>query len=450
MFDRFHDGLFVRVKAVGVQGFHIAVFIDGIKMGVGHPDFFSLINVGSALKHVQSRGQHGGRLAPVDGFVSEPGHDAGLIVVAPEEGVPSPAFVHPLLPFGHHLFQFPQVEGAFYPLLAVGIIHLHVMEAEDHIEFLPIRPGVFHPVFDGGGGHFPYGDQIGALQHFPVHFLKEFVDPRSVGVKLATVVHRSLSDGIRKALILGDQIDDIQAESRDAHIGPKLHDFVNLPPHLFVFPIQIRLGFVEQMQVILLGHLVVFPGGTPELGLPVVGLIPPDVIGAVRVVRGFAGLLKPFVIRGCVVEHHVHDDSDLAPARFLEQRFELLHRSVAGVDGVIIAYVIAVVPLRRGIDRRDPDVIDAQIGEVVQFFDYPCEISSGGVFGAVKAFGVDLIDDGFSPVFVSEVFHGIRLLAVMSRRGEKKGEGLVSADRFRETGPVSLEIRPGIFGPFSC
>ena len=69
---------------------------------------------------------------------------------------------------------------------------------------------------------------------------------------------------------------------------------------------------------------------------------------------------------GGVVHHHVHDHADMPLAGLGHQAVEVGKRAVLRVDVLVIRDVVAEVHLRRGIARRQPDGVHAQVLQVVQ------------------------------------------------------------------------------------
>ena len=132
----------------------------------------------------------------------------------------------------------------------------------------------------------------------------------------AVVAVQTLDLAVGQFFYLGDHADHIHAEAIDAFVTPPGHHVKDLLAYLRVIPVQVRLFFGKQVQVVHGGCFIVFPCGTAEAGAPVVGWglgvlpFPPDVVVAVRVVRGFAAFHEPFVLVGGVVHHQVHDDLD--------------------------------------------------------------------------------------------------------------------------------------------
>ncbi len=83
---------------VVVQALHIPILGDIGEMGIRHPQLLSLVEIGGPPHQVEGRRQHLGGLLPVPPLVAEAADDPGLVVVAPEEGVPAVSCLHPGLP----------------------------------------------------------------------------------------------------------------------------------------------------------------------------------------------------------------------------------------------------------------------------------------------------------------------------------------------------------------
>ncbi|MNN15164.1 hypothetical protein D3C81_1282620 [compost metagenome] len=77
------------------------------------------------------------------------------------------------------------------------------------------------------------------------------MDPRSVRIELSSIPRRYTSVIVRESLILGDDVNDIHAEAVNAFSGPEQHHLIHRSANLFVLPVQIRLSFVVQREIIL-------------------------------------------------------------------------------------------------------------------------------------------------------------------------------------------------------
>ena len=120
---RFFDG-------VEVGAFDVAVVGDVVEIGVGHADFFALVDVGRAAQHMQGAGEHGRGLHAVAAVVAEAAQRARLVVVVPKKRVPGVACRHPRLPVAQQRFQRGKIKGLQRPFLLVFVVHLEVVEGE--------------------------------------------------------------------------------------------------------------------------------------------------------------------------------------------------------------------------------------------------------------------------------------------------------------------------------
>ena len=72
------------------------------------------------------------------------------------------------------------------------------------------------------------------------------------------------------------------------------------------------------------------------------------------------------------------DAALLGPVRELD---EVAERAVARIDAVIIGHVIAVVAMRRGLERHQPDGGDAEPVQVIQAAHQPLEVADPVAIG---------------------------------------------------------------------
>ena len=88
--------------------------------------------------------------------------------------------------------------------------------------------------------------------------------------------------------------------------------------------------------------------------------VAPDVPVALGVVARGARLQEPRVLVGGVVRDEVEDHPQAARVRGRDQRVEVGERAEQRVDVAVVGDVVAEVGHRRGVDRREPDGVDAQ------------------------------------------------------------------------------------------
>jgi len=67
------------------------------------------------------------------------------------------------------------------------------------------------------------------------------------------------------------------------------------------------------------------------------------------------------------------------------------------VDVLVVADVVAVVVLRRLVDRGEPEHVDAELGQVVQMVDDAAQIAHAVAVGIREAARVDLVNDRTFP-----------------------------------------------------
>ena len=78
---------------------------------VGHANLFTLIDVGSTSHQMDGGSQHLGGFLPVLVLVAEAADSPGLVMVAPEYGIPAVLCLHSLLPGAEEILQLHQVGG---------------------------------------------------------------------------------------------------------------------------------------------------------------------------------------------------------------------------------------------------------------------------------------------------------------------------------------------------
>lgn len=88
------------------------------------------------------------------------------------------------------------------------------------------------------------------------------------GVELAAA-HVAGLFGVREGLVLADEVDDIETEAVCAAAEPEAHDVMDGLANLWVLPVQVGLLFAEQVQVVLVGSLIVLPSAACEVILQV-------------------------------------------------------------------------------------------------------------------------------------------------------------------------------------
>ena len=113
-----------------------------------------------------------------------------------------------------------------------------------------------------------------------------------------------------------------------------------------------------------------------DAGAAVLGIgVAPHVPVAARIIPRTARLLKPRMLIGGVIQHHLDDHPDAALVRRVQKSLEIFQSAVDGVDGGVIGNVVAVVAQRRGKKRHQPDGVDAEVLEVVELLREALEVT---------------------------------------------------------------------------
>ena len=101
----------------------------------------------------------------------------------------------------------------------------------------------------------------------------------------------------------------------------------------------------------------------------------PDVEVPERRVREARGLPEPGMAVRRVVDDQIHDDPQPAVLRRADHRDEVAERAEPVVDAVVVGDVVAVVAVRRRVERHQPDAAHADAGEVVDALDKPGQVA---------------------------------------------------------------------------
>ncbi len=102
-----------------------------------------------------------------------------------------------------------------------------------------------------------------------------------------------------------------------------------------------------------------------------------------------------------------------------KEGLEVGQRAVRGMDGGVVGDVVAVVLQWRRIERQEPDDVDAEVLEVIEFARQTFDVADAVGVRVEERLDVGLVDDC---VFVPEVCHGSRLSALGSRRAGPRAE----------------------------
>ena len=83
--------------------------------------------------------------------------------------------------------------------------------------------------------------------------------------------------------------------------------------------------------------------------------------------------------------------------RLLDDPVEIGEGAEARIDPAIVGHIVAEILHRRGEEGRDPDAVDAQIGDVVEPLGDAGKIADPVTIGVAEGARVDLVDDRPAP-----------------------------------------------------
>ena len=211
---------------------------------------------------------------------------------------------------------------------------------------------------------------------------------------------------LRQVLVVGavalDQVRDrVETQPVDAHIQPVVKELLDLLHHLRI--VEVEVGLVRVEAVPEEGLCLLVPGPVrffgvdeddPGLGVAVGRVAPHVEIPRCRAGLRLAGPLEPGMLVGGVVDDEFGDDPQPAPVRLVDEAAEVAHRAVGWVDRAVVGNVVTVVAQRRGIERHQPDRIDAERGDVIEPLHQPTEVAHSVIVGILESLDVHLVDDG--------------------------------------------------------
>ena len=139
---------------------------------------------------------------------------------------------------------------------------------------------------------------------------------------------------------LFDVDDRVNAEPAQSLLQPPVDIFIDFPANPGIFPVQIRLLSVKNMQIKFIRAGKRIPHGAAETGTPVAGAsvffvrqIEKIAVGSVRILFR---RLKPGMFVGAVIDHQIHQQIHSPFFCLCDQFIHILHRPKAGIDGVIV------------------------------------------------------------------------------------------------------------------
>ncbi len=217
----------------------------------------------------------------------------------------------------------------------------------------------------------------------------------------------------------------VEPETVEPEVEPEPDDVEHRLAHFGVVVVEVRLVGVEAVPVVLVADRVVGPVGAldvdedhPRLGPALVVLVPYVPVG-LRVVATLARFDEPGMQVARMVDDQVGDDPDTPRVRLVEQRAQVVDRPGLGVHRVEVADVVAAVHERRGIEREEPEAVDAQPLEVVELRDEPGDVADPVAVPVEEAADEDLVED--RPLEPERVLLGRGQLLGDGRRDPPRG-----------------------------
>jgi len=200
-------------------------------------------------------------------------------------------------------------------------------------------------------------------------------------------------------------VDRIEPEAVDAALEPEAHDVEHRVLHIRIVEVEIGLLGEEIVEVILAAAGVPLPGATAEDGRPVVGRrtillgIGPDIPVSAGIGAAELALAEPGVFGRGVRQHLVHDHLHAERVGAGDQRVEIVEAAEEPIDLLIVGDIVAHVGLGRLVDRREPDAIDAEGGNVIEAAHDAREVTDAVTVAVLKGARIDLIDHSAAPPF---------------------------------------------------
>ena len=235
-----------------------------------------------------------------------------------------------------------------------------MLKLEYHIQFISVFTRIFLCFFNCNSSCFTNCHDIIFWKDFMIHFLKKFMDSWTMyaiwsKIAIKSVIHFS----IRKSLIFGNHTDNIHTETINSFFTPEFHHIVNFLAYFFIFPIEIRLFFWKQMQIIHLCLRIIFPCRTAECSSPVIRFFSvyrvfPDIIITIWIIFWLAAFNKPVMFIRCMIDYKIHQNPDGSFVCFTQQFLIILHSSIFFINSTVIRNIITIIVLRWFQHRRNP------------------------------------------------------------------------------------------------
>ena len=201
----------------------------------------------------------------------------------------------------------------------------------------------------------------------------------------------------------------VHAEAVDAELEPEPGDLGDLVADPLVADVQVRLVRVEVMEEPLPGLLVEGPDAVLGVREHDRGLrrarrpVAPDVEVAEPVVGRGPRLAEPRVLVGRVVHDHVDDHAHAAVLRRPDQRDEVSERAEPRIDAVVVGDVVAVVAVRGGLERHQPQAADPDPRQVVDALRQAADVADAVAVPVEERLDVEAVDHRVLPPQVARL-----------------------------------------------
>src|SRR5262245_51857157 len=100
---------------------------------------------------------------------------------------------------------------------------------------------------------------------------------------------------------------------------------------------------------------------------------------------------------GRMIGNEIEDNLDSIRVRRPHQLTKIIQRSKQRIDVAIVADVVAEISHWRRVDRRDPDGVDAEPGQVIEPRGNAFQVADTVVVSVLKRARIDLIDNTVFP-----------------------------------------------------
>ena len=218
----------------------------------------------------------------------------------------------------------------------------------------------------------------------------------------------------RSAGIFEQGIDGVEPKASDAAFVPPAGHVEHGVVHRGIAPVQIGLLRIEKVVVKLSGLRIHRPRRSAKGRDPIVRLgrtfaVVPHVPVALRRVTRRLRIDEPGMLIRRVIHHEIHDDANAALLRFLLHAIKIGQRSVHGIDILVIGNVVAEINLRRRIAWRNPDGINAQTFQIIQFRRDAVEVANAIVVAVRETARIDLVKHRVLPPLMTFRIDGLSL-----------------------------------------